>query len=376
METEKSRRKLYIFTVLCIVFIMSLGTGYALFQETLYIGGMAATIGYTPSTYLPTTPIILDTTNNLYSDIGSKATIAPCVTETWEDDAYTATIDRVCLRNRFNWAPYSNTLGQTNTSFTNPTNYPYTNGTLEYANYDNNFGIDQDEYNAMTPEQQAEIDAWTRKMKSFYFQDVTLNSETIAPGNNSIITYYPYISASGIMLYSDTVYDPDIKISYDLPGTTKNFIIRYVIPVVTPPDDNLFFEDGLLENNHVYKDSNGYYLFRFQGNSGSYIASGTYLTYNASSSITRYLKDHLEAGKTYQVSREIENDGTNKDVGKIIIRNKKSAALFTLPAGTGVATGTFTFTQEQIDSIGSVLVYPGNGNTRILKYIRITEVTN
>lgn len=121
---KKKKNYLYIFSIVIAVFIVILSVGYAFFSESLTINGVASTVDYYAGEKLPTSPIVLDTSNNRYYTASGTYYRVDFSSESWTDDTYSLTFEK-----KLGMLIEEHTLDYT-ISFTNPTVLPYTEGTV------------------------------------------------------------------------------------------------------------------------------------------------------------------------------------------------------------------------------------------------------
>lgn len=125
MKRGKQKKIFTFFSVIIIIYIISMSIGYAFFSETLNINGIASTEVLYEGDVLPVAKIILDTKNNrYYSQEGSKSGIN-FYSEEWNDDnTYTLEIHKGFLTSR----------GQSSIKYTiavtNDTTQVFKNGTV------------------------------------------------------------------------------------------------------------------------------------------------------------------------------------------------------------------------------------------------------
>ncbi|HIU39814.1 MAG TPA: hypothetical protein IAB68_00740 [Candidatus Aphodocola excrementigallinarum] len=121
---KKKKNYLYIFSIVIAVFIVILSVGYAFFSESLTINGVASTVDYYAGEKLPTSPIVLDTSNNRYYTASGTYFRVDFSSESWTDDTYSLTFEK-----KLGMLVEEHTLDYT-ISFANPTVLPYTEGTV------------------------------------------------------------------------------------------------------------------------------------------------------------------------------------------------------------------------------------------------------
>lgn len=120
---KRNTNWLYIITIVIAAFVFTTTIGFALFNESLTLKGVASTVEYYEGEKLPTTPIILDAGNNRYHTAANVQNSVTFNTESWENDTYT-----LKYKKNLGMIPGANTTTTFNISFTNPTVLPYTEG--------------------------------------------------------------------------------------------------------------------------------------------------------------------------------------------------------------------------------------------------------
>ena len=91
---KKKKNYLYIFSIVIAVFIVILSVGYAFFTESLTIDGVASTVDYYAGEKLPTSPIVLDTSNNRYFTESETYYKVDFDSESWTEDTYSLTFKK------------------------------------------------------------------------------------------------------------------------------------------------------------------------------------------------------------------------------------------------------------------------------------------
>lgn len=128
---------------------------------------------------------------------------------------------------------------------------------------------------------------------------------------------------------------------------------------------NLFDESLLLQadgnnvNNKMVKTDKGYQATVYPYN------------YYSNSDMVLHLKKVLKPNVTYTLSRYVT--GYKGDSSGVIAIRNSSGALAQTPYGNGLKSVTFTFTQEQIDSISNVYIYGHTGGQLYYEYIQLEE---
>ena len=124
VRMRKKKNYLYIFSIVIAVFIVILSVGYAFFSESLTINGVASTVDYYAGEKLPTSPIVLDTSNNRYFTESETYYKVDFDSESWTEDTYSLT-----FKKKLGMLDIDKDIYYT-VSFTNPTVLPYTEGTV------------------------------------------------------------------------------------------------------------------------------------------------------------------------------------------------------------------------------------------------------
>jgi hypothetical protein len=360
METEKSRRKLYIVTIICIVFIMSLGTGYAMFQESLTISGVASTVDYYAGTRLPHTPIILDTLRNKYftsnyddgysysgnTQLKTFGYQNAITSEVWGDDTYTLVLDKSMI------GAFQNKNITYTISFSNPTSIEYTSGTatITYGNAISNGVV------SVAPNTSTDISSATCTLSetSLDYQDTTTITISTTLGT--------------IDFTQDSIFKCQVSYKlYDMQtGGFRyfNFVVRYDSTV---PNNSILDESLFTGPASIQQVNNGRYFKAYPVNlnpSNNYDA------------VVVDLKTKLEAGATYRFIRDYQGEKINS-AGVVALRNA-NGAIVSSPAYPGLRYKDFTLTQEQIDSIDRIWIYGNNdmANNPLFTFIRIIKISD
>lgn len=317
----KNYKVLAIVNIVLIVYIFTMSVGYALFNESLTINGVATTVDYYSGDNLPVESIVRNTDNNYYftSDFNSGYLVS-VEGETWQDDTYTLNIDKSML---------ASLEGQTITytiSFTNPTVLNYTDGVITTEVIGDNSDIS--------------------------LTSGTLSSEEVVSDGTVDVSF---------KIKVDTFNENDSKAKATITYTYQNkprylyFVVNYL---ANGAYENLFNQEALLENSAVTKTTAGYNIPLYPA------------IYRSTDSLVIDLKSKLKPGITYELIRDYEGIVTASN-GVIRFRDSTSNIVGTLH-GAGVSKTTFALTQEQIDSISYVYIYGAEGNG-IFKYIILRE---
>lgn len=318
-------KKMKIITIILAVYVLSMSVGYALFQDSLKIDGVASTVDYYEGEKLPVTAVIRNTKNNYYftSDFDSGYLFS-YENETWKDDTYTLVLDKTILREMQN-----KTITYTIT-FQNPTVLNYTNGVISTSIEGSN-------------------------------SDITLTSGSlsdleIAPNGKTDVTFS--ITTKNFNSY-DSIAKATITYTYQNKPRYFNFIVKYD---ANPNYENLLTEELLLNDNgkKVYKDG-----------TDLIVRSYPVAYFKKTQPLFNAFLEKLEAGVTYQLIRDYE--GTlNASNGQITFRSS-SGVVLNLLYGVGVKSCTFTLTQEQIDSIDRMYIY-GHTTDGLFRFIILRKV--
>ena len=66
MMSNVVKNKLFVVTIIILIYILTISVGYAFFKDSLVISGVASTVDYYEGTKLPTQAVIRDTYYNRY----------------------------------------------------------------------------------------------------------------------------------------------------------------------------------------------------------------------------------------------------------------------------------------------------------------------
>lgn len=201
----------------------------------------------------------------------------------------------------------------------------------------------------------------------------TIGNSTMASQPPTTINIYNETEDRYLMLFSPS--DVDKKEIFET--LFPNFHIsaieykpygKYEIPVAIS-GKNLFDAELLLTHPNAEKIENGYQITKYPATygRGSNIAD----TYP----LIEHIKSVLKPGITYTFSRKFNGYIANND-GVISFRNSQNQNIFRTVYGEGVRTTTFTLTQEQIDSIASMVIYGRSDSVTIYEYIQLEESEN
>ena len=363
MELEKTRKRLYIVTIVLLIYVLSLSIGYAFFSETLEIDGVASTIEYYDGTKLPHTPVTLDTNRNLHytSNYDEGYTYATnswkfiygysnaLVSENWNDDTYIVTFDKGML------GAFQGKTITYNVAFTNPTVLTYTDGTA-------------------TTTDGSVLSASNVVSGTSDFSSVSASIDKTSLDPNEQVTLTLTTTIGTIDFTKDSIVKVDVAYKiYPTDNGTRHFyfILKYDSTI---PNNSIVDEEDLLtiyaarNYGSVTKVTNGYEINKYPADS-----------YDRASIHDKFvtdLKANLEAGATYRLIRDYQ--GTMRGSAGVVAIRDSSSALAASPNNQGIRFVDFTLTQEQIDSIDRVYFY-GAGpdyDSSLFTFIRIYKISD
>lgn len=326
------RRKIYfakkmkIISVILAVYVLSMSVGYALFQDSLKINGVASTVDYYEGEKLPVSAVIRNTKNNYYfTSSFTSDYLYSYENETWKDDTYTLVLDKTILR-----AMQNQTITYTIT-FENPTVLNYTNGVISTSIEGSNSDITS--------------------------TSGILSDTEMAPNGKTDVSFS--ITTGNFNSY-DSVAKATITYTYQNKPRYFNFIVKYN---ANPGYENLFTDELLLNDNGKVVSKDGTDLI---------VKGYPTIYYKANQPLFKAFLEKLEAGVTYEYIRDYEGTA-NASNGTVSLRSS-SAEVIKLPIyGKGVMSYTFTLTQEQIDSIDRMYLY-GHKTDGLFKFIILRKV--
>lgn len=117
-----NNKKLKIISAIVAIFICLISVGYAFFNDSLTINGVASTVDYYNGTMLPTNPIMLKPNDNLYSTYDTPRSKLSLREEHWVGDTF------IAIWNKGAGIMVSRKTITYTVSFSNPTELAYTNG--------------------------------------------------------------------------------------------------------------------------------------------------------------------------------------------------------------------------------------------------------
>lgn len=129
-----NNKKLKIISAIVAIFICLISVGYAFFNDSLTINGVASTVDYYSGTMLPTNPIMLKPNENLYSTYDTPRSKLSLRVEHWVGDTF------IAVWNKGAGIVYSKKTITYTVSFSNPTELPYTNGQVSTRIENNKYG--------------------------------------------------------------------------------------------------------------------------------------------------------------------------------------------------------------------------------------------
>lgn len=189
-----NNKKLKIISAIVAIFICLISVGYAFFNDSLTINGVASTVDYYSGTMLPTNPIMLKPNDNLYSTYDTPRSKLSLREEHWVGDTF------IAIWNKEAGILYSKKTITYTVSFSNPTELPYTNGQVSTKIENNLFGY----------------------IKS---ASASVSKTTLEPGEAV------EVKLSITSIFPSRLQDQDVTatVSYELQGKTRYFyfIIKY-----------------------------------------------------------------------------------------------------------------------------------------------------
>lgn len=133
-KVSSNKKILKIVSVVVAIFICLVSVGYAFFNDSLTINGVASTVDYYSGTMLPTNPIMLKPNDNLYSTYDTPRSKLSLRVEHWVGDTF------IAVWNKGAGIVYSKKTITYTVSFSNPTELPYTNGQVSTRIENNKYG--------------------------------------------------------------------------------------------------------------------------------------------------------------------------------------------------------------------------------------------
>lgn len=193
-KVSSNKKILKIVSVVAAIFICLVSVGYAFFNDSLTINGVASTVDYYSGTMLPTNPIMLKPNDNLYSTYDTPRSKLSLREEHWIGDTF------IAIWNKEAGILYSKKTITYTVSFSNPTELPYTNGQVSTKIENNLFGYIRN-------------------------ASATISKTTLEPGEAV------EVKLSITSIFPSRLQDQDVTatVSYELQGETRYFyfIIKY-----------------------------------------------------------------------------------------------------------------------------------------------------
>lgn len=193
-KVSSNKKILKIVSVVVAIFICLVSVGYAFFNDSLTINGVASTVDYYSGTMLPTNPIMLKPNDNLYSTYDTPRSKLSLREEHWIGDTF------IAIWNKEAGILYSKKTITYTVSFSNPTELPYTNGQVSTKIENNLFGYIRN-------------------------ASATISKTTLEPGEAV------EVKLSITSIFPSRLQDQDVTatVSYELQGETRYFyfIIKY-----------------------------------------------------------------------------------------------------------------------------------------------------
>ena len=320
------QKKLRKISIVLVIYVLTMSVGYAFFQKSLQINGVASTVDYYEGEKLPTNAIIRNTKNNYFftSNFDSSYLLS-YESETWQDDTYTLILDKALLKSMQN-----KTITYTIT-FRNPTTLNYTNGVISTST--------------------------DGSISDITSTSGSLSAIEIAPNGKTDVSLS--ITTGNFNSY-DSVAKATITYTYQNKPRYFNIVIKYAANLGY---ENLFTDELLLNDYGKVVSKNGTDL-----NVNGYPA--TY--YKIHQPLFKQLLEKLEAGATYQCIRDYQGTA-NASNGTISFRNSSSEVIKLSIYGKGLKSNTFKLTQEQIDSIDRMYLY-GHKTDGVFKFIILRKI--
>lgn len=321
------QKKLRKISIVLAIYVLTMSVGYAFFQKSLQINGVASTVDYYEGEKLPTNAIIRNTKNNYFftSDFDSSYLLS-YESETWQDDTYTLILDKMLLKSMQN-----KTITYTIT-FQNPTTLNYTNGVISTST-------------------EGSISDITSTSGS-------LSAIEIAPNGKTDVSLS--ITTGNFNSY-DSVAKATITYTYQNKPRYFNIVIKYAANLGY---ENLFTDELLLNDYGKVVSKNGTDL-----NVNGYPA--TY--YKLYQPLFNDLISNLKPGVKYMLIRDYQGDKAERVANGMIDLRNASDVIVRAPYGVGIKSVTFTLTQEQIDSIDRMYIY-GHKTDGVFKFIILRKI--
>ena len=133
-KVSSNKKILKIVSVVVSIFICVVSVGYAFFNDSFTINGVASTVDYYSGTMPPTNPIMLKPKDNLYSTYDTPRSKLSLRVEHWVGDTF------IAVWNKGAGILYSKKTITYTVSFSNPTELSYTNGQVSTRIENNKYG--------------------------------------------------------------------------------------------------------------------------------------------------------------------------------------------------------------------------------------------
>ena len=185
---NSTKKQFRIFTFIIAILIVTMSVGYAFFNESLTINGVASTLEYYEGDKLPVTAVIRDTSSNRYYTQGTTKSGLNFSQESWQDDTY-----RLNMRKGFAISAGEYTINYTIT-FTNNTEVTFTAGEVKTEITQNTGDMLQD-------------------------ASTTISKTEVKPGESVDVTMSFHVDMS----WRYYVEEAKATISYNLQGKTRYF---------------------------------------------------------------------------------------------------------------------------------------------------------
>lgn len=91
---DSVKKKYVVLNLILVVYILTMSIGYAFFNKSLTVKGVASTVDFYSGDNLPTTAVLRDASNNLYYTALNVPSGITYSDENWQDDTYTLTYNK------------------------------------------------------------------------------------------------------------------------------------------------------------------------------------------------------------------------------------------------------------------------------------------
>lgn len=191
MYEKKNYAKFIIPVVFIYILVMSVG--YAIYEDTLTIHGVANTLDYNSSTMLPVEPVMLDPQHNIYHLVTNNVAHTELLKEEWIGDTL-----YISYKKLEGISMAEKQIVKFFVSFTNPSAVTYTDGQLsrEKTGAGNN-----------------ETDEFVWRLEEF--------DDTIEPGATTTVRMDLYVKFNNL----DLKHQWKVDLSYNVQGVTKHLYI-------------------------------------------------------------------------------------------------------------------------------------------------------